>query len=129
MKKKHLILIAGLLSLFTAVLHVVAGQISLMNPLSDSNLSSQIKTEMIGAWHMITVMLFGSAIILWKHYTNENPNNYLLLKYLGIVHLLFAVSFIGSSIWMGVFAPQWVLFLPIGIFILLGLPYNYDNRK
>ena len=57
-------IIAGVINLLTAFLHLIGGQMSLVDPLSKSNLELQVKTELLGVWHMVTVMLFMSSIVL-----------------------------------------------------------------
>ena len=59
-------IIAGILNLFTSILHLIGGQIDLINPLFKSNLSIQIKSQLLGGWHMVTIILFASSFIFIK---------------------------------------------------------------
>ena len=52
---------AGLINLFTAFLHTIGGQLDLINPMLSSQLSGQIKTELAGAWHIVTIVLLPLA--------------------------------------------------------------------
>ena len=63
--KNTYLIIAGVLTLFTAFLHLIGGQIDLINPLFKSNLENQIQTELLGVWHMVTIILFASSIVFF----------------------------------------------------------------
>lgn len=77
------------------------------------------QTQWLAAWHMITLFLFASAWVLGKAAIQQSVTPQ-LLSFLGWCYLLFSLSFIGSSLYMGEFAPQWVLLLPIGLLTLWG---------
>lgn len=111
----------GTLNLFTAILHTVGGQMTLINPLLQSDLNSQVETELLGVWHMATVMMFMTsfAFLYTKDPSAEDGNKELFLG-IGYLYTFFALSFILSSIFNGVLAMQWVLLLPIGIIALFG---------
>lgn len=115
-------IIAGLLNLFTAILHTVGGQLDLVNPLLDSNLHQQAKTEWLGVWHMVTIILFLSSVYLLKRGFAKLQNVDIdMIKSIGVLYVLFSVPFMVSSVVMKVFAPQWILLLPIGAITLIGL--------
>jgi len=122
MKKSKYIIAAGIINLFTAFVHLIAGQLDLVNPLLDSNLTQQAKVEWLAVWHLITVILFLSSFYLirsgWniKEYCNVG-----VIKLLGILYCLFSIVFILSSIYMQTLAPQWIILFPIGILALLGI--------
>ena len=116
-------IIAGVISLFTAILHAIGGQFDLVNPLMDSNLGIQSKTEWLGAWHIVTAILFVSSYYLIRYGLNNANRNSEVIKLIGILYLFFSVAFILSSLYMTVFAPQWILLLPIGVLSLIGIKY------
>jgi len=128
MKKRNTYwIIAGIINAFTALLHFIAGQIDLVNPLLESNLSIQSKTEWLGAWHIVTIILFVSSFYLLKNGLNNSKSNSELVQLIGILYVLFSAVFIISSLYMTVFAPQWIVLLPIGLLSLIKT--NQENKK
>jgi hypothetical protein len=127
--KNRYIKIAGIMNLFTAFLHLIGGQIDLVNPLLDSSITTQQKGELTGAWHIVTILLFFTAfIILQSGFKNKDLQNSQQLKSLAIFYILSGVPFIAISVWLGIFAPQWILLMPIGILLLLGLQKQSINE-
>lgn len=116
------LLISGGINLFTAILHTIGGQLDLVNPLMNSNLTDQQKAEWIAVWHLVTIMLFFTSYVIIKNglskIENRQPD---LLRQIGILYLAFATPFIGSSIFYKLFAPQWIVLLPIGVLVLYGM--------
>lgn len=122
MKDKNIYwVIGGLLNAFTAVLHTIDGQKTLIDPLLDSALELTIKIQLLGVWHMVTIMLFVSSYALLRHGLSPKANGQgALIRQIGYLYVLFAAAFILASIWGTSFAPQWILLLPIGGLALLG---------
>ncbi len=119
--KKTYLKIAGVLNLLTAFLHLFGGQIDLVNPLLDSALEVQKKSEWLGAWHMVTILLFFTSYLIIKGgFSKSNNSDPRLLRTVGIFYILTGIPFIATSIYFSVFAPQWVLLMPIGILLLFG---------
>ena len=110
---------AGIINLLTSFIHLVGGQITLVNPLHNSNLEIQQKAEWISAWHIITILLFYTSYLLLRAGFTDTFKDY--LKPIGILYILIGIPFILSSIFYSVFAPQWILLLPIGILTMYGL--------
>ncbi|MEE9437391.1 MAG: hypothetical protein V3V14_00235 [Saprospiraceae bacterium] len=123
MKKRNIYwIIAGLIDLLTTFVHLIAGQIDLVNPLLNSELQLQTKTEWLGVWHAISVFLLFHTIILLRYGFNKTKIPPIdLLTYLGWFYLLIAIPFMIVSGIQSTLAPQFIIFLPIGIFILLGI--------
>jgi len=120
--KNGYIFSAGVICAITALIHTIGGQLDLVTDLLNSNMDKQAQTEWLGAWHMVTVVLFTFAYYLLKAGRTESDKiNAGLLNAIAIQCILFSIVFIVASIVMQVFAPQWTLLLPIGILILLGL--------
>lgn len=115
-------IIAGAINLFTAVLHTIGGQLELVNPLMKSDLNTQEKAEWIGAWHMVTIILFFTSYITIKHGITNNANKQLnLIKYIGYLYLIFSIPSIITSVMYQLLAPQWILLLPISVLIYIGV--------
>jgi len=79
------------------------------------------KTVLLGVWHMVSIVFFMSCYPVIKKVLNPNTEKYdLLIRYLGVMYMLFGLIFIASSIYMKFHAAQWVLLIPIGILFILG---------
>jgi hypothetical protein len=114
-------LVGGGINLFTAVLHTIGGQLELVSPLMSCNLIDQAKAEWIGAWHMVTIILFLTSYLLIKNGIAKNENRQTeLLKYIGYLYIIFSVPSITTSIMYNLLAPQWILLLPIGLLAYIG---------
>jgi hypothetical protein len=114
-------LVGGGINLFTAVLHTIGGQLELVSPLMSCNLIDQAKAEWIGAWHMVTIILFLTSYLLIKNGIAKNENIQTeLLKYIGYLYIIFSVPSITTSIMYNLLAPQWILLLPIGLLAYIG---------
>jgi len=126
MKNKNIYwLLAGAINLLTALIHTFSGQSDLVNPMLQSPLNQQQKTEWLGVWHIVTAALFVSSYFLLKHSLKTAKNrNTEAIQLIGILYLLFSTAFIIPSVAMQVFAPQWTLLLPIGLLSLIGIRKN-----
>ena len=114
-------IIAGVINLLTAFLHLIGGQMSLVDPLSKSNLELQVKTELLGVWHMVTVMLFMSSIVLLMFGLKPKEEiSKAFISFIAYSYVLFSICFIAAGIFNAQFAPQWTLLLPIGILTIIG---------
>ncbi len=128
--KNTYVKIAGVINLVTALIHVVAGQIDLVNPLNISNLDTQQKAEWVGVWHIVTILLFFTSFLILKiAFATPNPSSINQLKPIAILYILIGLPFIISSVFYSVLAPQWILLMPIGILLLLGIRINHNMRK
>ncbi len=123
MKTKNIyLIIAGGLNLFTFFLHLIGGQLDLVNPMMESSLSIDKGAQMIGAWHMVTIILLAtSCILISAGIGKKYATNIQLLILIGYLNLSFCLPFIISGFYYGLLVPQWILFLPIGICTIVGL--------
>jgi hypothetical protein len=109
-------LIAGGINFFTALIHTIGGQLSLVNPLQDSNLLDQTKAEWVGAWHMVTILLFLTSYLLVKNGLGKTQQKQSeIINFIGVLYISFSVPFIVTSLMYKLLAPQWILLLPIGL--------------
>ena len=98
---------------------------SLVDPLISSKLTNQAIGEWVGAWHIVSIFFFLSAYYLLKlGFKGFDQTDIKLLQFLSLLYILIGVPFIIASFWFSVFAPQWILLMPIGLFILLELNRN-----
>ena len=124
-KKNIYLIIAGIINSITALLHTIGGQLDLVNPLSNSNLSNQQKAEWIGGWHIITIVLYATSYLLLKTgFNSSKQRNSEIVKYIGIIYLLFSIPFIITSVTYNLLAPQWILLFPIALYHLFTVSYD-----
>ena len=116
-----LIFSAGVIMLASAALHTIGGQLTLVDPLLDSNLQLQEKVEWLGAWHCITILLFGMGIILTRNGLRLREKQVHTLKFIFYLCILFSIVFISASFYLQKHAPQYILFLPMALLVYLGL--------
>ena len=115
-------LIAGSLSFLTFLLHLVGGQIDLANPMIDSSLAIEKSAQLVGVWNMVTlVLLMNSYILVCAGLGRKYYANIEMIKLIGLLNLSFCLPFIITSFYYGLFVPQWIFFLPIGLLIFKGL--------
>lgn len=128
--KNTYIKIAGILNLCVALLHLIGGQLDLINPLLESNINIQEKAELIGVWHIVTVLLFYTSYYLLKVGFGRRISDCIsLLRHVGVLYLLIGFPFIIVSLYYSVLAPQWILLVPIGGLILMGIKKSLANDR
>lgn len=113
-------LVAGGISVITTIIHLTMGQQDLVNPMLESNLTLQSKTEFLAVWHMVSVILLATSV-LYVMYAFKNLPSSVMICLLSNLYLVFGLVFILSGLYNSIFAPQWILLKPIGVFGLLGI--------
>ena len=114
-KNKYWI-IAGVLNLITFFMHLIGGQIELVNPMIKTSLSLDKSSQLVGAWNMVTiVLLVTSYILLSAGVGKKYSTNTEMIKLIGYLNLLFCFPFIIAGFYYGLLVPQWIFFLPIFI--------------
>lgn len=126
MKKNNIYwVIAGFLNLFTFLLHLVGGQLDLVDPMLDSAMNLEVKSQLVGAWNMVTIILLVTSIVLllagFRKKYNENIE---LITLVGYLNLSFCLPFLVAGFYYGLLVPQWIFFLPIGVLVLVGVKKN-----
>ena len=121
MKNKYLIL-AGILNFLTFLLHLIGGQIDLVNPMLETKLEVEKSAQLVGAWQMVSIILIAtSCILLSAGFNKKFAKNTELISLIAYLNLAFCFPFILAGFYYQLFVPQWVLFLPIGILALMGV--------
>lgn len=127
--KKTYLKIAGVLNLLTAIAHLFGGRLDLINPLVASDLTVQAKGELVAVWHIVTIQLFITSYVLLKAgFGKLDATEGSLLRFLGVFYVLIGLPFIAVSFWYSIFAPQWILLIPIGALVLFGLKNQLVNE-
>lgn len=131
MKIRHkFLLIAGLLNLFTAFLHLIGGQLSLIDPMMETDLVNQVKFELLGAWHMVTIVLFYTSYILIKNVLSIKLIEHKeILSFIGFLYIFFGLPSLILTLVNGQLIPQWILLIPIGILTLIDLKKIDSSSK
>ena len=122
-------IIAGILNLFTFFLHLIGGQIDLVNPMLNSSLNIEKTSQLLGAWHMVTLILAASSFVLLtaglgKRYASNKE----IIQFVGILNLSFCLPFLVGGLYYGLLVPQWILFLPIGLLTFAGINKNNKSK-
>ncbi len=123
MKRKNIYwMIAGVLNLLTFFMHLIGGQIELVNPMMDTKMSMVVKTQLLGAWHMVTLILLATSIVLLLAGLRHSYTAKLeLISFVGYLNLAFCLPFVGASFYYGMLVPQWIFFLPIALLTFYGI--------
>lgn len=122
MPKNSYLIIAGTLNFLVFLLHLIGGQIDLVNPMMDASLSLDKSTQLLGAWHMVTIILFATSFILLSAGLGKKyASNLAIVEFANYLNLFFSLPSIIASIYYGLLVPQWILFLPICIITSIGL--------
>ncbi|MDN3617335.1 hypothetical protein ACFFUS_22290 [Vibrio gallaecicus] len=119
---------SGLLALFTTLVHVFAGQIDPVRPFLKSKLDDIPKATLLACWHLVSVTLFVSSLMLLYVGWYGIDSLYFLIQSLGFLYILYASVFVavglyffGSKVFVKL--PQWILLLPIGLLAIYGAMY------
>ncbi|MFK8044744.1 MAG: hypothetical protein AB8B72_04575 [Crocinitomicaceae bacterium] len=123
MKTKNVFwILAGALNLFTFFLHLIGGQIDLVDPMMETSLIIEKSSQLLGAWHMVTIVLLATSyILLAAGFGKKYAINLQLIKLVGYLNLAFCIPSIIASLYYGLLVPQWILFLPMGVLTIIGL--------
>lgn len=116
-----LLIIAAIINLAVAIIHTIIGESDIVAPLLATDAPDTVRWTLHSAWHMISVVLFLSALTLFyvSRKVKDEPNSMVLSKYIGIQYLGLAMVFVVTSMVYGIFFPQIVMLAPIGILALL----------
>ncbi|MDP2489177.1 hypothetical protein Q8W38_07515 [Vibrio splendidus] len=119
---------SGLLALFTTLVHVFAGQIDPVRPFLKSKLDDIPKATLLACWHLVSVTLFISSLMLLYVGWYGIDSLYFLIQLLGFLYILYASVFVAVGLYffgakVFVKLPQWILLLPIGLLANYGAMY------
>ncbi|MEZ8415092.1 hypothetical protein AB6C71_20210 [Vibrio splendidus] len=119
---------SGLLALFTTLVHVFAGQIDPVRLFLKSKLDDIPKATLLACWHLVSVTLFVSSLMLLYVGWYGIDSLYFLIQLLGFLYILYASVFVAVGLYffgakVFVKLPQWILLLPIGFLANYGAMY------
>ncbi len=119
-------LVSGGIGLITAFIHLISGQSGIIKPFLPCDLAAMPKAVLHACWHMVTVVLFASAIaLLYLGVTPISGSNALAL-FIGGQFVAYAIVFLVFSFrgnWSNRLfkLSQWTLLLPIGVLAIVGI--------
>lgn len=117
---------AGVMAIFTSILHTFSGTLEIYAPLFESTIDQRVMLLLYVCWHIVTVFLILSAIFLILcAKSNDKKSSTALVFFISIVWIASGLVFVVvSMIYLGlsgiVILPQWILLIPVGIVGLLG---------
>lgn len=120
-----LIFLAGVICLFTSIVHIFAGQVDPVRPFLKSDLPDIPKATLLGCWHMVSAILvisgFALSYIGWFNLSSFQN----LVVGISCSFIIFSLVFIAVGWHFFKFQtfiklPQWILLLPIGVLGLIG---------
>ncbi len=110
-------------------MHLIGGQLDLVNPMIESSLSLDKSAQLIGVWNMVTLILLATSyVLLAAGFGKKYSTNIEMIKLVGYLNLSFCLPFIVAGFYYGLFVPQWVLFLPIGVLTMIALTKNQSLK-
>ena len=121
MKTDRLLLSAGALASFTALVHLFAGTPEIHEPLLSSSLPLPIRLLLLLCWHLVSVALAVSGLaLLWcARPANRGRAGALpaamALLWLGFGGLVVVLALLYQGLPGLAMLPQWVLLLPVGV--------------
>jgi hypothetical protein len=119
------IFIAGIIGLFTSLVHIFAGQIDPVRAFLKSDLPEIPKATLLACWHIVSVTLLASGLVLtYVGWFNLHSFQNVVVG-ISISFFIFSLVFIVVGWYFFKFQafaklPQWVLLLPIGVLGLIG---------
>lgn len=117
----RLLLAAGVLALFTALVHLLAGTPEVHAPLMSSPLERPVALLLLACWHLVSVALAASAAaLLWSAQPRHAAQARALARFVSLMWLLFGLVFLAvAGVYLGpaglAVLPQWVLLVPVGL--------------
>lgn len=120
-RPNRLLLAAGMLALFTALVHLLAGTPEVHAPLMSSSLERPVALLLLACWHLVSVALAASAAaLLWSAHPRHAGQAGALARFVSLLWLLFGLVFmVVAGLYMGpaglAALPQWMLLIPVGL--------------
>ena len=114
------LLAGGLVATATAAVHLLAGRRDTVGPLLSSHLADEPTRTLHGCWHIVTVLLVGSAVtLLCLAAAPGAPGAQALGRSIAVLHLASGVLFVAEAFAAGgprrlLQLPQWAFLLSIG---------------
>lgn len=121
MKADRLLLTAGGLASFTALVHIVAGTPEIQAPLLAAAMPPPVAWLLLACWHLVSVALTVSGLaLLWCVRPTQRGRSAALAGLIALMWLGFAAVFVAVGLaWRGpaglALLPQWTLLALVGV--------------
>ncbi|MHA2271670.1 MAG: hypothetical protein ACXACI_07395 [Candidatus Hodarchaeales archaeon] len=120
------LLIAGLLTIVGALVHIFAGEKTNIQSLLESNIPRNLKLELRGMWYVGSVVLaLSGSVLLWLSFISDVEKAKWLIFFLALEFFLFSIVFFFLLLATGrdmlLKVPQWILLFAIGVLCAWGL--------
>ena len=116
---------AGLLAGFTSLVHLLAGEKTVVRPFLAVPMDVTLQRTLHACWHLVTVFLVASAGVLVYAAFADTVGMRPLVRFIAINYLLFGGVFLLLTLfvqwdkrWKRL--PQWTLLIPVGMLALWG---------
>ncbi len=122
-----LILGSGLLACFTALVHLFAGEKTVVRPFLTVQMDIVVQRTLHACWHIVTVFLVTSAgVLIYAAFAGDDIVRMRpLVRFIAINYVLFGGVFLLLTLlvswdqrWKRL--PQWTLLVPVGVLALWG---------
>ena len=126
------LLVAGVLAVFTAAVHVFVGTPEIAQPLLRSALAPEVSFLLYACWHLVSCALVLSALALVvSALPRHQQSMHALALFVSWLWLAFGAVFVAVGLTGahgGLFfkLPQWTLLLPVGALGLFGCRRSRD---
>ncbi|MCP4706684.1 MAG: hypothetical protein GY865_18955 [candidate division Zixibacteria bacterium] len=119
-------LVSGAIAVISTFIHLFMGQAGVIKPFLKCDLDAIPMAVLHVCWHIVSVILFVSAIMLL--YLGANPisvGSKIVALFIGGQFVAYAILFLTFS-FLGNWSnklfvlPQWTLLLPIGVLAIIG---------
>lgn len=125
-----LLFAAGLLALFTTLVHLFAGTPEIQGPLLGSALSQPVILMLFLCWHLVsTVLGFSALALIWSAFPVGATRAGALPRFISLLWIAFGLVCVVVAVAVAgpnglLILPQWILLIPVGVLGLLG-----DRRR
>ncbi|MFH9953799.1 hypothetical protein ACH4OX_06230 [Streptomyces roseolus] len=120
------LLAAGITALGVAAVHLVGGHRDVVRPLLSSGLTDEPKRVLHAVWHMVSVDLtLSGVVLLGLSLTGRTAGTGLVAWFVAAHFLAYAVAFLVVTLSVGwsrplLRLPQWILLLPVAALAAAG---------
>ncbi|MFC5742830.1 hypothetical protein [Dyella tabacisoli] len=120
------LLCSALLAAFTAIVHILAGGVTVAAPLLASSLDLTPKLTLYAVWHLVSATLALTSVALLvaalPRYASASRHLALFISvlWLGFGGVFIVIASIRPEEGLLLELPQWMLLLPVGLLALWG---------
>ncbi|MFI6423408.1 hypothetical protein ACIBG6_39305 [Streptomyces sp. NPDC050842] len=120
------LLAAGTTAVGVAAVHIVGGRRDVVRPLLSSGLADEPKRVLHAVWHMVSVdLVLSGLVLLYLSLTDGTPGTSLVAWFVAAHFVAYAAAFLVVTLSVGwprplLRLPQWILLLPVAVLAVAG---------